>query len=212
MKANILEANRHPNIVNCFAIRVVRMSPPVIKSKDSEKEAIQQAARFMLIAARTAPKSAGVDDVLTSIVYGSEKNLIADKMEEIGVERGLKGFKRDARNLRDSEAVVLIGVRGSKSVGLDCGSCGLENCREFDEQERRLGRDFLGPTCVFKALDLGIALGSAVKTASNLNVDNRIMYRVGTAAVRLRMLPEASVILGIPVSAHGKSIYFDRPT
>jgi uncharacterized ferredoxin-like protein len=33
---------------------------------------------------------------------------------------------------------------------------------------------------------------------------------VGTAAVKLRMLPEASVIVGVPVSAHGKSIYFDR--
>lgn len=188
------------------------MSPPTIKSKDGEKEAIHEAAAFMLIAARTAPKTAGVDDILASIVYGREKDLIADKMEEIGVERGLKGFKRDARNVKDSEAVILIGVRGSKSVGLNCGSCGFENCKEFDEQERILGRDFRGPTCIFKALDLGISLGSAVKTASTLNVDNRIMYRVGAAAMKLRMLPEASVIMGVPVSAHGKSIYFDRPT
>jgi uncharacterized ferredoxin-like protein len=133
-------------------------------------------------------------------------------MEEIGVERGLKGFKRDARNVKDSEAVILIGVRGSKNVGLNCGSCGFETCKEFDEQERILGGDFRGPTCIFKALDLGIALGSAVKTASTLNLDNRIMYRLGAAAVKLRMLPEASVILGVPVSAHGKSIYFDRST
>ena len=188
------------------------MNPPMIKSKDGENEAIQEAAKFMLIAARTAPKTAGVDDVITSIVYGPEKDLIADKMEEIGVERGLKGFKRDAMNLRDSEAVILIGVRGGKSVGLNCGSCGFETCREFDEHDRGPGRDFSGPTCVFKALDLGIALGSAVKTASTLNVDNRIMYRVGTAAVKLGMLPEASVILGVPVSALGKSIYFDRST
>jgi uncharacterized ferredoxin-like protein len=44
-----------------------------------------------------------------------------------------------------------------------------------------------------------------------LDVDNRIMYRVGTAAVRLRLLPEASVVMGIPVSVRGKNIYFDRP-
>jgi uncharacterized ferredoxin-like protein len=187
------------------------MSPPTIRSKDGEREAIQEAARFMLIAARTAPKTAGVDDIFTSIVYGREKNLIADKMEEIGEERKIEGFKRDAKNLKDSEAVVLIGVRGDKSMGFNCGSCGFENCKEFDEHEKRLGRDFCGPSCIFKALDLGIALGSAVKTASILNVDNRIMYRVGTAAGKLGMLPEASVIMGVPVSAHGKSIYFDRP-
>jgi len=186
------------------------MSPPTIKGKDAEKDAIQEATRFMLVAARTAPKTAGVDDILTSIVCGPEKDLIADKMEEIGEERKIEGFKRDAKNLRDSEAVVLIGVRGGKSMGLNCGSCGFENCKEFDDRERRFGRDFRGPTCIFKALDLGIALGSAVKTASMLNLDNRIMYRVGTAAVRLRMLPEATVIMGVPVSARGKSIYFDR--
>jgi uncharacterized ferredoxin-like protein len=57
---------------------------------------------------------------------------------------------------------------------------------------------------------LGIALGSAVKTASYLNVDNRVMYRAGTAAKRLGYLAGSSVVMGIPISASGKSIYFDR--
>jgi uncharacterized ferredoxin-like protein len=37
------------------------------------------------------------------------------------------------------------------------------------------------------------------------------MYRVGTAALKLKLLPEATVIMGIPMSAKGKNIYFDRP-
>jgi len=102
-------------------------------------------------------------------------------------------------------------VRGNKSFGLNCGACGYENCREFDDSQKKFGEDFFGPTCLFKALDLGIALGSAVKTASILNVDNRVMYRVGTAALKLNLLPEATVVMGIPVSAKGKNIYFDRP-
>jgi len=76
--------------------------------------------------------------------------------------------------------------------------------------KKRLGKDFIGPTCIFKALDLGISLGSAAKTASMLNIDNRIMYRVGTAASKLKLLPQATIVIGIPVSARGKSIYFDR--
>jgi uncharacterized ferredoxin-like protein len=186
------------------------MNPTIIESEKGEREAILQAAKLMLIAARTAPKTAGVDDVLTSIVYGEEKDIIADKMDEIGEERKIEGFRRDARNVRDSEAVVLVGIRGSKSIGLNCGGCGYENCKEFDEKSKKLGKDFIGPTCIFKALDLGIALGSAVKTASMLNIDNRIMYRAGTAASKLKLLPEATVIMGIPISAKGKSIYFDR--
>jgi uncharacterized ferredoxin-like protein len=189
----------------------LKVNPPIVESGNAEKEGILEAARFMLIAVRTAPKTAGVDDVLGLIVYGKEKDVIADKMDEVGDDGKIEVFKRDARNVRDSEAVVLIGVRGSKSVGLNCGGCGFEGCGEFDEANKKLGRDFVGPTCVFKALDLGIALGSAAKTAGVLNVDNRVMYRVGTAAMKLRLLPNATVIMGIPMSAKSKNIYFDRP-
>jgi uncharacterized ferredoxin-like protein len=186
------------------------MSPPKIESERGEKEALLGAARLMLVAARTSPKTTGVDDVLTLIVYGGDKDAIAGKMEEIARKRRIEGFNRDAKNVRDSEAVLLVGVRGSKSVGLDCGSCGYESCREFDKSVKRQGKDFRGPTCVFKALDMGISLGSSVKTASMLDVDNRIMYRVGTAASKLNMLPQATIILGVPISAKGKNLYFDR--
>jgi len=186
------------------------MSPPIIESSKGEKEALLEEAKYMLIAARTAPKTAGIDDILTSIVYGKEKDNIAKKMETIAEERKIKGFNRDAKNVRDSEAIVLIGVRGSKNAGLNCGACSYKSCKEFEKAKKKLGKDFVGPTCVFKALDLGIALGSAVKIASLLNVDNRIMYRIGTAALKLRILPEATTIMGIPISAKGKNIYFDR--
>ena len=181
----------------------------MIESKNAEKEAILEAAKLMLISARTAPKSAGIDDVLTIIVHGKEKDAIARKMEEIAEERKIEQFRRDAKNVRDSEAVVLIGVRGKKSLGLSCGACGYKSCEEFDEAQKS-GEDFFGPTCLFKALDLGIALGSAVKTASMLNVDNRVMYRVGVAALKLNLMSEASVVIGVPVSTTGKNIYFDR--
>jgi uncharacterized ferredoxin-like protein len=189
---------------------VIILSPPIIESKNGEKDALLEAAKLMQIASRTAPKSGGVDNVSNLIVYGKEKNTIAKKMEEIAEERKSEGFKRDAKNVRDSEAVILIGVSGNKSFGLNCGACGYQKCEEFEEAEKKLGQDFFGPTCIFKALDLGIALGSAVKIASELNVDNRIMYRVGTAALKLKLLPEATVIMGIPISAKGKNIYFDR--
>ena len=182
---------------------------PSIDSKRAERDAVLEAAKSMVVAARTAPKTAGVDDVMSLIVYGSEKDVIAEKMEEIAAERGLEGFRRDAKNVRDSGAVILVGVRGNKSIGLNCGACGFGECEAFDKT-RKSGKDFVGPQCVFKCLDLGIALGSAVKVASLLNVDNRIMYRIGTAAMKLKMLSDATTIMGIPVSAMGKNIYFDR--
>ncbi|MEM2913620.1 MAG: DUF2148 domain-containing protein [Candidatus Bathyarchaeia archaeon] len=183
---------------------------PKIEGAEGEREAILSVARLMQAAARTAPKAAGRDDILTLVVYGAEKDAIADKMDEIAEQRKIDGFKRDAKSVKDSEAIVLIGVRGSRSLGLNCGACGYKNCREFEDAQKRTGQDFVGPICVFKALDLGVALGSAAKIASILNIDNRIMYRIGTAALKLNLMPEATVALGIPLSAKGKNIYFDR--
>jgi len=157
---------------------------PVIDGEESEKEAVLQAAKLMLVSARTAPKSGGVDDVETAIVYGEEKDRLANEMEKIGEEREIPNFKRDAKNVRDSDGVVLIGVRGTKSFGLNCGMCGYESCGEFEKAEKRKGQD--------------------------LNVDNRIMYRIGVAAKRLGMLPQSTIVIGVPLSAKGKNIYFDR--
>ena len=57
---------------------------------------------------------------------------------------------------------------------------------------------------------MGIALGSAVKMAGLLNADNRIMYRAGRGGPASMGLIDADFVMGIPLSATGKSIYFDR--
>ena len=69
---------------------------------------------------------------------------------------------------------------------------------------------FTGPNCAVRMADLGIALGSAVKTASLHNVDNRVMYSAGVTALALGLLEDCTVAYGIPLSASGKSIFFDR--
>jgi len=71
------------------------------------------------------------------------------------------------------------------------------------------GADFAGPLCSWRVLDLGIALGSAVKTASLFNADNRIMFRIGVVARRMGLI-RGEMVIGVPISATGKNIYFDR--
>lgn len=183
---------------------------PIIESGSGEIEGLLNVAKLMLISARTAPKSGGRDDVETLLVYGEDKDKIAQEMEKIGKERNIPGFLRDGKNVRDSAAIVLIGVEGTKSYGLDCGGCGYASCDAFNKTKRSKGLDFAGPNCIFKSLDMGIALGSAAKTAMDHNADNRIMYRIGTAAMRLRLTKKSSMVMGIPISSKGKAIYFDR--
>ncbi|MEM1538042.1 MAG: DUF2148 domain-containing protein [Candidatus Nezhaarchaeales archaeon] len=162
----------------------------------------------MLISARTAPKARGVDEIITAIVTDPEKEAMAREMEKLA-ENGDEMFRRDADGVRRSHCVVLIGLRsGTVTGGNDCGACGFKTCEEL-RRATRIEAAFSGPNCAFRLIDLGIALGSAVKTAATLNVDNRIMYRAGVAARRLKLI-EADVVYGIPLSATGKNIFFDR--
>jgi len=167
---------------------------PVMNGHEAEEKAILDAAKLMAVSARTAPKGRGVDRVVTAIVTGEERERIAEatekKMEQ--KKNPLLAFKRDAEALRKSTAVLLIGVKGTKPKKpedpLNCGACGYSSCAEFMKAEKRRGEDFTGPVCIFEAMDLGIALGSAVKLASELNIDNRLMYTIGAAAKALELL------------------------
>lgn len=179
----------------------------LLNEKNFKNEGTKIAAFLMAESARTAPKSKGEDVIEIVYVDGEEMEKIAAKMEEMA-EDGDKDFIRDAESVRKSQAVLLVGAKGDKTVGVSCQACGFESCSEFKKAERK-GEKFIGPNCVFRMIDLGIALGSAAKLSAIMGVDTRIMYRVGIAAKKLGMI-DADVVMGIPISATGKSPYFDR--
>jgi uncharacterized ferredoxin-like protein len=164
-------------------------------------------AELMEVAARTAPKARGQDYVVTAILEGEQLDQLAVKMAEIGERTGRQFLIRDSKNVQASEAVVLIGIKDGATAGLDCGACGKATCSELETNT--LDADFQGPQCAYRLLDMGIALGSAAKMAGMLNMDNRIMYTIGVAARDLGLL-DADFLMGIPLSASAKSIYFDR--
>lgn len=167
--------------------------------------ALRGVAELMEIAARTAPKTAGTDFVVTKTLDGPDLQRLGKGMLDHGRKTGVWGFERDGQNVLDSQAVVLIGLKDAVVPGLNCGACGAETCIEINTHDG----EFRGPNCALRHLDLGIALGSAVKTAGMLNVDNRIMYRAGVVARALGLI-DADFVMGIPLSVTGKSIYFDR--
>jgi uncharacterized ferredoxin-like protein len=168
-------------------------------------EGVKAVAELMAVAARTAPKSGGHDFVVIEILEGKEVARLGRAMIEYGRKKGIPGFERDGQNVIDSEGVVVIGIKDADVMDLNCAACGEEACIVINTFEG----EFKGPNCALRHLDLGIALGSAVKTASMLNVDNRIMYRAGVLARALGQI-DADFVMGIPLSATGKSIYYDR--
>ncbi len=164
---------------------------------------LKDIAAKMLTAARTAPKARGIDNLVLAVATGETIRLISDKMKEIGNSKeNYKFFLRDAENILNAEAVVLIASK-VKANGLNCGLCGYANCAEKNQVPKA--------PCAFNTNDLGIAIGSAVSIAADNRADNRIMFSVGIAVRALRLMgDEAAIIFGIPLSASGKSPFFDR--
>jgi uncharacterized ferredoxin-like protein len=182
---------------------------------NAEKDAVITVAGLMALAARTAPKGKGVDTIAIDILAGKDLEDLAAHLAALGKERGIGFFGRDAKNLAASDACVLIGAKGNVVAGVNCGACGYPTCNEMSEEFRKkTGHKtaFAGPNCAIRMADLGIAVGSAVKTAQIHNVDNRVMYSAGVAALHRGLpSPDCTVVYGIPLSATGKNIYFDRP-
>ncbi len=172
------------------------------------KQVMESVAGFMALSARTAPKARGEDYLEIEVITGEKVQQLGDEMKRFGVENGNPHFERDGNNVLSSEAVLLLSLASSDSLGLDCGACGFKSCRE-KEKAAGEGALFFGPLCVWRVVDLGTALGSAVKTASLFNADNRIMLRIGIVARRMELI-EGEVVIGVPITASGKSVYFDR--
>lgn len=165
-------------------------------------ETLRQVAGLMLVAAKTAPKARGLDNLEIQILEKDKISEIIKKMREIYDREGASVFSRDAETLEQVDLLFLIGTRIS-AVGLKyCGLCGFKNCAEMEVATG---------ICVFNPGDLGIALGSAVTVAANHHVDNRVLYSAGMAALELGILgADVKIALAVPLTGGPKNPFFDR--
>ena len=126
-----------------------------LASDEAERQAIRIVATMTASSARTAPKARGVDNVQTMLVEGDDIEALARAMQDKAEEKPRclsPAFRRDARNLRSSTYVLLVGVAGEPKKmdqPLDCCACGYETCRGLLNARKKHGNDFSGPLCVF---------------------------------------------------------------
>lgn len=171
----------------------------IIDERIGRRESVLMAARQIMTAARTAPKAKGIDIIEIALIEGEDLKTLSNKMINMVDEHGMKFFLRDADNILQAECVIIIGTH-IQSHGLNCGHCGFSECS-------------LKPhniPCAINSTDVGIALGSAVSTASDLRLDTRIMFSAGLAAQRLNWLKDCTQVYAIAISASSKNPFFDR--
>ena len=171
-------------------------------SSTPETRALDTVAEMMCLAARTAPKARGIDNLHVAIVRGEAKDRVTARMREVAAEHDVGFFARDAGNCDAAPLVVLIGTTISRLGVPYCGFCGFEDCSACAAA---------GGRCAYNSGDLGIALGSAAAVAAAHHADNRMMFSFGKSAIDVGILPlEVRIAVGIPLTGTGKSPFFDR--
>lgn len=139
----------------------------IYSSKDMESRAALDTAAKICAAARTAPKTRGMDGLVTCVLTGEDKSQLAAQMRKLADELDYAFFNRDADNVDASDAVVLFGMEEVRR-GLDAGCqyCHFESCADCTEKDG---------LCAWDAIDIGIAIGSAAAAAADARVDSRVM-------------------------------------
>lgn len=167
-----------------------------------EKDAYLIVAQLMAAAARTAPKTRGIDNIkVIAIDDSSTKNRLIKKMKELSGLEKRPSFERDANSITASAMIIVIGVK-LNPARLDCGFCGYKTCEGLRKTRG---------VCAYNSIDLGIAASSAASIANTFHIDNRIMYSIGKVCLCLKLFDKGvGIALGIPLSVTGKSPFFDR--
>jgi uncharacterized ferredoxin-like protein len=185
-------------------------------------DTVRQVAKLMAAAAITAPKSggqlflAGKHNFMETVIVedSSTRAALAGWMRARGKERREQIWFRDAEVAEAVDAVLFVGLADWYPPNYDCGACRYATCAEFLHATKALRDDsaeleFTGPTCNLRDIDLGIAVGSAAKTAAIHSIDCRCQTRVAVAARKLGVI-RADVAVALSLSMTHKAVGFDR--
>ena len=197
------------------------MSGP-IGYDDLRAETVVQVAKLMAGAAITAPKSggqlfiAGKHNFIETVIVDDPdtRHQLGEWMRARGKERRESIWFRDAEVVEAIDAVLFVGMADWYPPNYDCGACGDATCAEFLHATKPLRDDsaeleFVGPTCNLRDIDLGIAVGSAAKTAAIHSIDCRCQTRSAVAARKLGII-QADIAVALSLSMTQKAIGFDR--
>jgi len=189
---------------------------------DLRAETVVNVAKMAAAAAITAPKSggmlflAGKHNFIETVIVDDKSTLaeLATWMRARGTERREGIWFRDAEVAEAIDAALFVGLADWYPPNYDCGACGYATCAEFLHETKPL-RDssaeleFTGPTCNLRDVDLGIAVGAAVKTVALNGIDCRCQTRIVVAARKLGLIT-ADFGVSLSLSMTAKSVGYDR--
>ncbi len=160
-------------------------------------------AKLMTISATTAPKAEDLSFVEIQPLDEAEKEILVEELFQMAEED--EEYSHIGEIISESDKVMLLGLEEHPPFGLDCKACGFKDCLEFSKVKTE--HIFQGPNCVYRILDLGIAIGSALKTADAHNVRADILIKAGLAAKHIG-LSTSNIVMAVPIYIQGSDSFF----
>jgi formate dehydrogenase beta subunit len=144
------------------------------------------------------------------------------QMRRLPVEEALSGFEEDEAGLTEEEA-LLETTRCLKcdQVGFDCGGCGFKTCRQaVINCQNRLNETggepwgwlMKGPSCIWRAMELGISIDWAAAAAHTLNVESRVGMIPAMAFMRMGYMEGCTLVTVVPLGPCRERWYFSPGT
>jgi NADPH-dependent glutamate synthase beta subunit-like oxidoreductase len=144
------------------------------------------------------------------------------RMPLLPVEKALTGFETVELGLTEEQALLETSrCLKCDQVGFDCGGCGFKTCREaVINCQNRLNETggepwgwlMKGPSCVWRAMELGISIDWAAAAAHTFNVENRVAMIPATAFMRMGHMEGCTLVTVLPLGPCRERWYFSPGT
>jgi len=137
----------------------------------------------------------------------------------LAVEQRLAGFGEVELDLAEQTALIET-TRCLKcdQMGFDCGACGFKTCREaVINCQNRLNETggepwgwlMKGPSCIWRLVELGIAMDWSAAAVHRYNVESRVAMVPGTAFLRMGYMEDCTLVVVVPIGPCKERWYFN---
>jgi len=187
--------------------------------KKMAQDYLLAAAQKAVVAALKAPQLTGKTKVKATIITGEDLEPVVEALGILGetsdfIRGDYVTIKRNIEKGTPPVAIVFGADCTQSATNWNCGACGFATCAEFNKYAKEnagMGADWVGPSCIWKTVDLGLAVDWAAAAVWHENLDNRVQDSVGAVAGLLGYLPGCNFTIGLSLGPPADLVWYNRP-
>lgn len=154
-------------------------------------------ANLMTVSAKADHRPNDNSKIEIMVLDDAQKEILVEELFQMADDTGDDNYSDLGESIREMGKLVLIGLDDETPLGLDCGACGFSSCEAMSKEN--ISDIFEGPSCAHRLLDMGIAVGDAIRTAEIHGVRSYAIIEAGLAAKRVG-LSTSRISLIVPVN------------